>query len=841
MINTRLKLIFLFAFGMMVVSVAYAAQTVTDRVEIDNDDIAGAVDFNNNLGYQIEAIGDLDSDGVIDLASIMFGFDNEAGDDADTADDFGSILILFMNADGSVKSTNNIIMDATANGLTAGCIAGDGTNRDFGSIEQLAFVGDLDGDGLPTIALGANSNNHDVNADNAVVTANSGAVYMLELKTTGKVDNCVLIVPENGNGFNPADGAYIEQGTANFGWPVIATDLNGDGQNELLVGANSDPDNFTDLWVLFLNADGTVSSHPAAPISGNTIGVDTGEYIDDGASISGTKIVVSNQADGDGGGSVFIVNLTAAGAFVSSTEIAGSTIAGIANDESFGSGVASLGDMDNDGVNDIIVGNEAGDDTAATSGEAHILYLNADDTLKESQKISNESENTRTAISPFAATDLFGHGMALWRDSGDTAIIAISAHQDDTGGETNSGAIHLFSITRASSITATSAGGSDDESQSRPTFGIDYKTFVQRVDNGLIINNQTYTVTDNFYTPMDLLELKVGATQNFTATAYAPHTLYITEFLFGIPTIDKWDEAESSIEIYTNFDGEVIDFKINEYNDSPIINATSLEFASSKVKCVADDNSEPCYRVSIEFSFNESPVGKVLALQAIDYKRMNNILYFNDGLDIVGDSLNPATIQQIVSEIKYKGLQTIQRVDKEHDIWLAMDKSEPVLLYQQNSFGTFIPIEYRTFVPESDELVTIMDREHSEFYKLLDYETKRAIEQFQYITSYKQIQGDDLTKYVAEEMNVIHTSRADDKVLQQGILDAEERAKLHLLDLLSKTHYAHLVKNNSYVGILEEFTSDDRPINEILAEEREMKNTLTQDRAYLKQVIAAQK
>ena len=70
----------LFVFATSIAISAYAAQTVTDRLEIDNDDIPAAVDFNNLLGYQIEAIGDLDNDGVVDLAAIKFGYDGFAGD-----------------------------------------------------------------------------------------------------------------------------------------------------------------------------------------------------------------------------------------------------------------------------------------------------------------------------------------------------------------------------------------------------------------------------------------------------------------------------------------------------------------------------------------------------------------------------------------------------------------------------------------------------------------------------------------------------------------------------------------------------------------------------------------
>jgi len=730
----RNLVLILFVFVTSIAISAYAAQTVSDRLEIDNDDIPAAVDFNNLLGYQIEAIGDLDNDGVVDLAALKFGYDGFAGDtvgdtggDPNNEDDFGSVLILFMNSDGSVKGTNNIVMDATAAGLN-GCITGDaypGTNRDFGSLEQMAFVGDLDGDDEPTLAIGANSNDHDTGSG---IVANSGAVYMLELNSDGTVDNCVLITEDSG-GFAPVDGVYIQDGIANFGWPVIATDLNGDGQNELLVGANSESNLQTDLWPLFLTTTGSVDSHPAVPVSGLSIGIDSNEFIAGGASISGTKIVVSNENDGDGGGSVFIVNLSAAGAFVSATEIAGSSIAGIANDERFGSGVAPLGDMDNDGVNDILVGNEAGDDTNALSGEVHILYLNSDDSLKESQKISNESENTRVAATPFAASDLFGHGMALWRNSGDTAIIAIGATQDDTGGETNSGAIHLFYVARASSPTSEGGGGSSNEHKTRPTFGVDHNTFVQAVETGLEINGSPFMVTDNFWTPIPMQNLTVGDVQNFTATTYAPKTLRVMEFLFGIPGVGEWGKAEASVEVHLDYRGDIIEV-IPRNAEESIVDFSVLKYSSTHSKCRADSNTPTCNTVSVELAFNEAPTGNVLAVQAIDYKGRSNILYFNDGLYFNGPSINPPVTLQIPSEIKYKGLQVIERIDKANDIWITQDENEPIETYQRNSVGAFLPLEWRTFEIVDDSIGNVIDRHHSSFAEIIQEEQIRAVSIF---------------------------------------------------------------------------------------------------------------
>ncbi len=126
----------------------YAAQTVTDRIEIDNDDIDSAILPNDLFGYQIENIGNLDGLGADDLAVIKFG--------NDTAVRPGAVLIMFMNTDGTVASTNEIEMtDSAVNGIGNVCLDNAIVNVDPGSLEQLAFVGDLNGNGMPTLAVGA--------------------------------------------------------------------------------------------------------------------------------------------------------------------------------------------------------------------------------------------------------------------------------------------------------------------------------------------------------------------------------------------------------------------------------------------------------------------------------------------------------------------------------------------------------------------------------------------------------------------------------------------------------------------------------------------------------------
>jgi cysteine-rich repeat protein len=92
------------------------------------------------IGPTVTALGDLDGDGITDLAT----GDNRA-DDGGT--DRGAALIPFLNADGTVKSQQRI--SSTHGGFTGRLSNGDGF-----AIE-VAFLGDFDGDGVHDMAASA--------------------------------------------------------------------------------------------------------------------------------------------------------------------------------------------------------------------------------------------------------------------------------------------------------------------------------------------------------------------------------------------------------------------------------------------------------------------------------------------------------------------------------------------------------------------------------------------------------------------------------------------------------------------------------------------------------------
>jgi|GEM_PF-1443891 len=406
-------------------------QKISDT-EGDFDEV---LDNGDGFGICTDTIGDLNDDGVEDF---VVG----AWKDDDGGTNFGASYILFMNRLGTVESSQKISM--TTGGFTGGIDSAD----DFG--EAVTGIGDLDLDGIEDIVISERASD-DGGTDR-------GALYVLFMNANGTVKAQQEISDLVGGFTGVLDNFDV------FGGCVESIeDQNSDGIPDLAVCAASDDDGGTDrgaVWILHMNRDGTVASH--TKISDTEGGFTTTL---DNSDKFGTSVAVIPDLNGDGvdewavgavldddggasqsaeRGAVYILFRNADGSIASEVKISDLTtnFAGQLSDgDRFGASIASLGDLDGDGLSEIVVGAWNDDDGGTDRGAFYIIFLDSTGGVKRFQKVSSTEGNFTGTLDN---SDNLGFQItaADLNDDGLTEI-ATGAYLDDDGGD-GRGALWIF-------------------------------------------------------------------------------------------------------------------------------------------------------------------------------------------------------------------------------------------------------------------------------------------------------------------------------------------------------------------------------------------------------------
>ena len=220
----------------------------------------------------------------------------------------------------------------------------------------------------------------------------------------------------------------------------IAGDINGDGVADLVVGARSDDDGATDagaVYILFMNADGTVNSHQKiSSLEGNF----SEQLVE--RSFFGYGVAGIGDYDGD---NIPDVAVSAPAAPVPAIYILhlnadGTVKSMVKNLRIVGQGLSAVTDLNNDGRIDLV----AAEPGSGESGVVHILFFD-----QSSELIENETVTIGEGLGGFGtgllAGDSFGgRESALLGDidNDGTQELAVGAFESDNG----LGAIWILSL-----------------------------------------------------------------------------------------------------------------------------------------------------------------------------------------------------------------------------------------------------------------------------------------------------------------------------------------------------------------------------------------------------------
>ncbi|MCL1630301.1 VCBS domain-containing protein, partial [Roseibaca sp. V10] len=331
--------------------------------------VINGVSVDDRSGYSVSSAGDVNGDGFDDLI-VGVPYDDPNGNSS------GASFVVF-------GKTNGTVVELSAVEAGTGGFVINGVSADDQSGRSVSSAGDVNGDGFDDLILGARIDDPNGNSS-------SGASFVVFGKTDGTAVE--LSAVELGTGGFVING--VSAGDLSGRSVSSAGDVNGDGFDDLIIGADNDDPNGSysgASFVVFGKTDGTV-------VELSAVEAGTGGFVLNGISAfdnSGRSVSSAGDVNGDGfddliigarfddpsgsnsGASFVVFGKTDGTAVELSTVEAGTggfVINGVSVDDRSGYSVSSAGDVNGDGFDDLIVGVPYDDPNGSSSGASFVVF-----------------------------------------------------------------------------------------------------------------------------------------------------------------------------------------------------------------------------------------------------------------------------------------------------------------------------------------------------------------------------------------------------------------------------------------------------------------------------------
>ena len=416
---------------------------------------------NDQFGYSVSGAGDINGDGIADF--IIGANFHDTG-----ASNNGAVYVVY----GKLGGLAGLISVSSLTAEQGFVIYNTDTNDNSNLGISVSAAGDVNSDGIDDLIVGAK--------DRDVDSTNDGEAYVIYGKS-GDGTQFGTAEMESGNPTGrrviDIDTAFGAAGAADFaikgnagsaalgGSVSVAGDINGDGIADLLVGAQLGSDGTNQVGtahVVYGQSGGHSGTIDTASLgnSGFTIfGESSGDSL--GLSVSGAgdfngdgldDIIVGAFLNDDGGGNVgaaYVIYGSASlsditGTALDSLGMGGFTIQGVAENDRLGISVSGGGDVNGDGLGDIIIGANGNDEGGSNAGEAYVIYGKAGG-LSGVIDVASLTATQGFVIQGDRAFDQLGRVVSIAGDIDGDGLddLIIGANQGDDGGN-NAGEAYVI-------------------------------------------------------------------------------------------------------------------------------------------------------------------------------------------------------------------------------------------------------------------------------------------------------------------------------------------------------------------------------------------------------------
>jgi len=316
-------------------------------------------------------------------------------------------------------------------------------------------------------------------------------------------------------------------------------------------------------------------------------------------------------------------------------------------------------------------------------------------------------------------------------------------------------------------FVAVTGGGCDN--CEAPTLGISSNA-KRLVDNGFSYNGKSVDV-ERYFTPYPLVTVKVGKQNVAEFKIYddkGPDRVSHFELAFGLASGESIGMSKAVINWDKSFDGiETITL------DDPENVLDNIKVTTFEGYC-SDDSSQKCLIVKVVHTFRAPLDFNILGTNVWDFKRNAWQNYYNHGIEVVGESLNPPKEYDGINRghiyhLTETGKNTA--VDEFGNTW-ALDKT-----------WTKDYVKPERIVDSDTDVFTRM---HSEFAKYKDTQANDSIDQLLALCPTCLMPYADFEDSVSLEYSE-RISRTNDPELQKNLMIESEKAQKimnHLLDPL---------------------------------------------------------
>ena len=378
--------------------------------------LAGAA-AGDNSGFSVSAAGDVNGDGFADLIVGAHAADPNGASS-------GAGYVVFGKVSGFASSIDLSTLNGSNGFRLAGVAANDFSGR------SVSAAGDVNGDGVGDLIIGAPF--ADPNG------GDSGASYVVFGKRSGFAANVDLSTLDGTNGLKLSGAAAGDESSSTVS---TAGDVNGDGIDDLIVGARFAAGGAGASYVVFGKSSGFAANVDLSTLNGTNGFKLAGAAAGDNAGVS---VSAAGDVNGDGIGDLIVGALGAdpnglssgasyvvfgkASGFSASLDLStlngtnGFKLAGVAADDLSGRSVSAAGDVNGDGFDDLIIGADGSDSNGLNSGASYVVFGMASgfgasvnlSTLNGTTgfKIAGEAGFDQSGWSVSAAGDVNGDGFA---------------------------------------------------------------------------------------------------------------------------------------------------------------------------------------------------------------------------------------------------------------------------------------------------------------------------------------------------------------------------------------------------------------------------------------------